>query len=515
MWKESSVDSNYGTVSTESLSSISSKEHGTHKKIGVLGLVVLAFFFIDGSMYGSEFMLQLGPPAYVFLVLILSVFLYMIPAAVISIDLSIAFPVDGGYVQWIDEAFQDYPWIGVQNMYWSWVNAILTAAIFPIMAGHYITKVVGNDLDPAIYAEMLILLLLALRMFSFSELSFLNILMAISSLIPMFLFVGFTIPHIQPATWTESTGIYNCSYNLSGGSNDDDYYIEGDGGLCKMPIDWSSLLCYAMWLWAGFFNLGVLAGEVEEPRRTFPRALVILVPAIFFQSAFPLALSLSIDTNLSHYQPGNFTTIAEKVTGKWLEYIILVGATITQFGLINGQGLVADESLQSFALKHVPRFFSVRSHSPSKMTRWFFNTDFRIAPVFAFFDVAILAILVWVDYDLIITASMLVFNLTVMLLLASHLILKKRYPEKTWLLGPKLLPSVLIALMPGIGTVAMTVLSSMDGEAVLGVPYMNLVSFVVILLIGGVLHLLFVVATRKIVKAQAPDETIKLIQPKH
>ena len=38
---------------------------GAHQKIGLWGLVVMGYFFIDGSMYGSEPLLQLGPPAHV------------------------------------------------------------------------------------------------------------------------------------------------------------------------------------------------------------------------------------------------------------------------------------------------------------------------------------------------------------------------------------------------------------------------------------------------------------------
>ena len=51
-----------------------------------------------------------------FLTLICSVIFYLIPSAIISIDISIAMPLDGGYVAWIDEAFGSV--LGAQNMYW-------------------------------------------------------------------------------------------------------------------------------------------------------------------------------------------------------------------------------------------------------------------------------------------------------------------------------------------------------------------------------------------------------------
>jgi hypothetical protein len=42
-------------------------------------------------------------PVQVFLTLLISVIVYLVPAALISIDFSTAYPLDGGYVQWIDE----------------------------------------------------------------------------------------------------------------------------------------------------------------------------------------------------------------------------------------------------------------------------------------------------------------------------------------------------------------------------------------------------------------------------
>ena len=124
--------------------------------------------------------------------------------------------------------------------------------------------------------------------------------------------------------------------------------------------------------------------------------MFILVPVVFVQTVLPLALSLSVDTNLNNYAPGNYSTIAEKLTGRWLGVMILIGALISQIGLTNGASLVCDEALQSFAVKHNKSFFVARARSSKPSVRWFFDTDFRIAPIFAFFDAILLMASVWV-----------------------------------------------------------------------------------------------------------------------
>ena len=47
----------------------------------------------------------------------------------------------------------------------------------------------------------------------------------------------------------------------------------------------------------------------------------------------------------------------------------------------------------------------------------------------------LIALFVWIPYGLLVTASMLIFNVSAVLVLASYIILKKRNPEKPWLYG--------------------------------------------------------------------------------
>ena len=61
-------------------------------------------------------MCRSGPPLEVFVVLIGTIFVYLIPSALVSTDLAVTYPLDGGYVAWIEDALGGL--IGAQNMYW-------------------------------------------------------------------------------------------------------------------------------------------------------------------------------------------------------------------------------------------------------------------------------------------------------------------------------------------------------------------------------------------------------------
>ena len=198
-----------------------------------------------------------------FLALLASVLAYLIPSAIVSCDISIAYPMDGGLVSWIDVALG--PVVGLQNMYWFWANNVLNAAIYPVLAGYYIVDAVGQSTGPshAFYAQMIVLLCVISRLFDFGNLSRVSLVLTIIALTPTLLYIAFAFKYIKPSSWTDTSGDYNCSTVSSNGTymHDDDTYYEG-GGMCTMPLNWGNLLSYALWEWCGFFNIGTVSDYI-------------------------------------------------------------------------------------------------------------------------------------------------------------------------------------------------------------------------------------------------------------
>ena len=110
------------------------------KKIGVWGMVVVGFFWVHGGIYGNEAMLMAGPPLYVFIMLGIVPFVYSLPIALIVAELSTAFPEDGGYVVWVQEACGQA--VGSHHAYWVWVIYVVDAAIYPVLVSNYVDTMV-------------------------------------------------------------------------------------------------------------------------------------------------------------------------------------------------------------------------------------------------------------------------------------------------------------------------------------------------------------------------------------
>ena len=130
--------------------------------------------------------------------------------------------------------------------------------------------------------------------------------------------------------------------------------------------------------------------QVKNPGRNIPLSNMILVPVLIAELVLPAALSLGLDASQDHYVTGQYTKLAAQVAGQWLKVLFSVAAVVSLIGACNSAVIVSDESLQSFCIRNRPKFFVRQAASNSRMMRWLFDTDGRIAPFFVLLNGGIL-----------------------------------------------------------------------------------------------------------------------------
>ena len=81
-----------------------------------LTFIFAGYFWVSGGMYGTEIMAEYGPPGLVLGLLLLIPLIYVIPNSLIISDLSVAYPLDGGTVAWVEVAFGKT--VGGHIAYW-------------------------------------------------------------------------------------------------------------------------------------------------------------------------------------------------------------------------------------------------------------------------------------------------------------------------------------------------------------------------------------------------------------
>ena len=272
---------------------------GEGKKVGVLGMVVVGFFWVHGGIYGNESMLMAGPPLYVFILLGVVPFVYSLPIALIVAELSTAFPEDGGYVVWVQEACGKN--IGSHHAYWVWVIYVVDAAIYPVLVANYVdTMMPMSATGRSLFAVAIVLGVTLINLNGTDMMVKFNTLLAIISLVPTLIFTVLGLPN---------TTVERCMVS------------EGE-------VDWTLLVSWTLWLYCGFFSLGTLAGELENPRRTFIIAIAILFPTVLLLNTLPLAVALGTDDRLEHYTAGYFNVLAGRLGGRWLDGGFQLGANV-------------------------------------------------------------------------------------------------------------------------------------------------------------------------------------------
>uniref|UniRef100_A0A2N9GED8 Amino acid permease/ SLC12A domain-containing protein n=1 Tax=Fagus sylvatica TaxID=28930 RepID=A0A2N9GED8_FAGSY len=134
----------------------------------------------------------------------------------------------------------------------------------------------------------------------------------------------------------------------------------GEKGVEK---DWTLFFNTLFWNLNSWDNASTLAGEVEQPQKTYPKALfsaglltclAYLIPLLAVTGAIPLHQEEWVD--------GYFAEAAEIIAGKWLKVWIEIGACLSVIGLYEAQlSSCAYQLLGMANLGLLPQSFEARS----------------------------------------------------------------------------------------------------------------------------------------------------------
>jgi amino acid transporter len=94
-------------------------------------------------------------------------------------------------------------------------------------------------------------------------------------------------------------------------------------------------LALGVWLFSGYEQLSTVAEEVENPRRTFPRALALVVPLSMATYFLPTLASLAALDNWQTWHTDYFPVAARLIGGPFLGAWLALAAMIANTALLN------------------------------------------------------------------------------------------------------------------------------------------------------------------------------------
>ncbi|XP_050212193.1 probable polyamine transporter At3g19553 [Mercurialis annua] len=310
----------------------------TSPKLTVLPLIALIFYDVSGGPFGVEDSVKSGGgPLLSLLGFLIFPLIWSVPEALVTAELATSFPENGGYVVWISSAFG--PFWGFQEGFWKWFSGVMDNALYPVLFLDYLKH--SFPVFNRVFARIPALLgitfsLTYLNYRGLHIVGFSAVLLAAFSLFPFFVMTVLSIPRIRPKRWLV---------------------------LDSSKVNWRGYFNSMFWNLNYWDKASTLAGEVENPSKTFPKALLGAVILVVSSYLIPLLAGTgALMTSSSEWSDGYFAEVGMLIGGVWLKWWIQAAAAMSNLGLFEAE--MSGDAFQLLGMSEMgmlPAIFSKRS----------------------------------------------------------------------------------------------------------------------------------------------------------
>jgi amino acid transporter len=293
------------------------------RKLGLGSIIGIIFFSVSGGPYGLEDVVGSSGAGMAILLIILTPLIYSLPIALMVAELATLMPVSGGYYHWVKEGLGDF-W-GFQAGWWAWVASWFDLAIYPVLFvefSSYFLPVLQTATVPLGPVDLTLKWLVEVAfIWAFAAMN-----MAGTSVVgdssKLFLVIV-----LAPFLLIVLIGLFKMEYNPV-----QPFVPEG----LSPAAAFGAGLFVIMWNYSGWDGLSTVAGDIDNPRRNYPRALAITIPMITLIYLIPTVIALGVvGTDDIEWTAGAFTLVAEGVGGPWLGLFLSLAAIVSAVGLFS------------------------------------------------------------------------------------------------------------------------------------------------------------------------------------
>jgi amino acid transporter len=266
----------------------------------------MTYAVICSGAYGLEEMVSASGPGLALTTLFVLPLLYAAPISMACSELSARHPVEGGYYRWVRMAFGDAA--GYMAGWLVWLTLFATNAAFAVLFGGYLRYFIP-DLAPAVQFGVAVALVWAATLLNVRGIQIVGKATVVLTVLILLPFVALTA--LGLAEWRFDPFV--------------PFRHPGKSLLAALADGF----VIAMWLYGGFEKLTVSAEEVENPRRAFPIALAIAVPACALSYILPTLAALAANGDWESWGETHFAAASLQVGGP------LLGAAMAAGGLVS------------------------------------------------------------------------------------------------------------------------------------------------------------------------------------
>jgi amino acid transporter len=276
--------------------------------------VFMVFSYVCSGGFGIEDMVSGSGPGFALLLLIVLPFLWGLPQALVCAELGSAIPEDGGLYRWSRRANGEF--MGFQTGWWWVLSIFVDSAVYIALTVDYMQTWFGfNAWTRWAVAIVLIAIFAYINIIGLKVASWLLVVLQIIVLVPF--------------AALAAIGLANWHFNPF-----DPILLPGVSLLGGMGV----ALSVGIWMYSGFESLSTLAGEIKDPQRVIPRALMITLPVVICFYVLSTMGGLADVGEFARWGPSgdnplDFMGVGAEVGGQVLRYLFFAAMLAGNFAL--------------------------------------------------------------------------------------------------------------------------------------------------------------------------------------
>jgi amino acid transporter len=307
------------------------------QKAGLFYLVFVMFSYTTGGPFGLEDMVTTSGPGMALIYLLVLPFFWCIPVSLVSAELTTAMPVEGGFYRWTRAAFGDF-W-GFLAGWWNWSASFVLGGIYAVLFTDYLVYYFPGLTGWKHYAAAVALI----AAITWINVRGIQMVGKLATALEIFIFVPVMVMIvIGLMKWHHNPFIPWVP------PHQPTFKIFGVG------------LALGLWLYSGYEQLSTVAEEVDNPRRSYPLALALVVPLSIAAYFVPALVGLASAGEWQNWHSGYFSDVARTIGGPWLGTSITLAAMVCNVALLNSTVLTTTR---------MPFAMAEDGYLPSALTR--------------------------------------------------------------------------------------------------------------------------------------------------
>jgi amino acid transporter len=372
-------------------------------RMRVITAVVVVFTLTCSGSFGMEDVVSSSGPGFTLLMILILPLVWSVPLAFVSSELGAMIPEAGGLYRWIRRAMGEY-W-SFQAGWWWTLSLYVDSAVYVALALDYLQAKYGFGTDLRILIGVCIV-----GVFTFINIRGLEL-------------TGWSLTIIQIVVMVPLL-IFTVLGIVKGSGNPFSPMVPpGEGFVTAANLG----LAIMMWMYSGWESMSTLSGEIENPQKVIPRALMIGTPLVILTyfitvfAAIRVANMTGADGWANMWTGGggiDFVEAAKIVSGSVLAYMMLISAVFSNIGLY--AGYLATGARPAFQMSRdrlLPRFYG-KTHKS-----W--GTPWVAILIMGIVD----AVLIQFNFDVLITIDVFLLMFAYILIYVSVIVLRVKEPD--------------------------------------------------------------------------------------